>query len=597
MKILGIYWGLSSTAALFVDNEIKSAVSEERFTRTKNDDVFPEHSIRYVLEANGLKPDDLDGVAIASNEQYLPYSLLRKARWSIDDYVKEQTDRWRPKIYEGREVSDLEVFADRIDRSLYPSDYWAADRAGLEKQIKTFSEDRRRIMADFLNIDASRVHTILHHRGHAYYGYYSSPFRGENVLSMTMDGWGDDSNGSIGIFKPDGGFEFKLVTRNCNIARIYRYTTLILGMKPNEHEYKVMGLAPYGKDRIAQKPYEVFKETLVVDGLDFKWNVEPKDSYFWFRERLMGCRFDGIAAGLQRWTEELLTQWVANAVEHFGIRKVVLSGGASMNIRANGKIGELPGVADLFVGGSGSDESLALGSAFCLAEDLNRLKGQPPAPASIPYLEQLYLGPDADRAAEQTAVAAMDPARYAIEEGAEPERIAGLLASGKILARCAGRMEFGQRSLGNRSILADPTLPDVINIINAAIKNRDFWMPFAPVVLDVHANRYILNPKNLRSPHMTIGFETTPAGWNEMRAGCHPADRSARAQILTRAANPGLYAILEAFYAATGRAALINTSFNLHGYPIVNTPTEALDVLERSGLDGLILNHFLVLKK
>ena len=105
MKILGIYWGLSSTAALLVDNEIKSAVSEERFTRVKNDDIFPEKSIRYVLEANGLTAADLDGVAIASNEQYMPYSLLKKSRWSIDDYVREQTDRWYPRIYEGRDVT------------------------------------------------------------------------------------------------------------------------------------------------------------------------------------------------------------------------------------------------------------------------------------------------------------------------------------------------------------------------------------------------------------------------------------------------------------------------------------------------------------
>lgn len=597
MKILGIYWGLSSTAALLIDNEIKSAVSEERFTRVKNDDVFPKESIRYVLEANGLRAQDLDGVAIASNDQYLPYSILQKSRWSIEDYVREQTDRWYPRIYEGAEVSDLDVFADKINRGLYPESYWAKTTDGLKDQVETFSEDRKKIFSDFLEIDPVKIQTILHHKAHAYYAYYSSPFRGEDVLCMTMDGWGDGANGSIGVFDQAGEFRFELETANCNIARIYRYITLVLGMKPNEHEYKVMGLAPYGKDRIAQKPYEVFKETLVVDGLDFKWNVEPKDSYFWFRDRLQGCRFDGIAAGLQRWAEELLTEWVANSVEHFGIGKLVLSGGASMNIRANGKIAELPGVKDLFVGGSGSDESLALGSAFCLAEDLHKKAGDAWQAERVPYLERLYLGPEADLATEQEAVDGLDPNKYGIESGIDSARVAELLASGKILARCAGRMEFGQRSLGNRSILADPTEPDVITTINAAIKNRDFWMPFAPVVLDSHAEHYVDNPKNLKSPHMTIGFESTNTGWDDMRAGCHPADRSARAQILTEQANPGLYAILTEFKKQTGRAALINTSFNLHGFPIVNTPVEAIDVLERSGLHGLILNHFLILKK
>jgi carbamoyltransferase len=597
MKILGIYWGLSSTAALLIDNQIQSAVSEERFTRIKNDDVFPQESIRYVLEANGLTADDLDGVAIASNEQYLPYSILQKSRWSIEDYVREQTDRWYPRIYEGAQVSDLDVFGEKINRGLYPENYWAKSPEGLKAQIESFSGDRKKIFADFLNVDETKVRTILHHKAHAYYAYYSSPFRSRDVLCMTMDGWGDDANGSIGVFDEHGEFRFELETANCNIARIYRYATLILGMKPNEHEYKVMGLAPYGKERIAQKPYEVFKETLVVDGIDFKWNVEPEDSYFWFRDRLQGCRFDGIAAGLQRWAEELLTEWVANAVDRFGVSRVVLSGGASMNIRANGKIAELPGVEQLFVGGSGSDESLALGSAFCLAEELHGERGTKWRAQDVPYLERLYLGPQADQNTEQAAVGALKPELYDVISGVDSARVARLLADGKILARCAGRMEFGQRSLGNRSILADPTVADVVGTINAAIKNRDFWMPFAPVVLDSEAPRYIQNPKRLQSPHMTIGFESTEEGWVEMRAGCHPADRSARAQILTEQANPRLYSILVEFKRITGRGALINTSFNLHGFPIVNTPAEAIDVLERSGLDGLILNHYVVLKK
>jgi carbamoyltransferase len=176
-------------------------------------------------------------------------------------------------------------------------------------------------------------------------------------------------------------------------------------------------------------------------------------------------------------------------------------------------------------------------------------------------------------------------------------RIAELLREGKILARCAGRMEFGQRSLGNRSILADPSDLRVKEKINAAVKSRDFWMPFAPVILDKYVHRYLLNPKNLESPHMTIGFDTTVEGYEAMIAACHPADRTARAQILYRHTNPELYAVLEAFEALTGRGGLLNTSFNLHGHPIVNTPAEAIFVLENSGLDGVILNDYLILKR
>jgi carbamoyltransferase len=199
--------------------------------------------------------------------------------------------------------------------------------------------------------------------------------------------------------------------------------------------------------------------------------------------------------------------------------------------------------------------------------------------------------------AEKTATESLDVTRYDVEKNPTPDRIAALLQEGKILARCAGRMEFGQRALGNRSILADPGNLVVKERINAAIKSRDFWMPFAPVVLDSYADRYLINPKKLESPHMTLGFETTPEGYAAMIAACHPADRTARAQILRRETNPVLYSILEAFERKTERGALLNTSFNLHGHPIVNTPAEAVFVLENSGLDGLVMNHYLILKK
>ena len=166
-----------------------------------------------------------------------------------------------------------------------------------------------------------------------------------------------------------------------------------------------------------------------------------------------------------------------------------------------------------------------------------------------------------------------------------------------ILARCVDRMEFGQRSLGNRSILADPVQTNVKERINAAIKNRDFWMPFAPIILDTFSSIYLNNPKNLSSPYMTLAFDTTPIGYECMIAACHTADRTARPQILERHANPALYDLLHDFSLLTGRGALLNTSFNLHGYPIVNNPVEALYVFKNSQLDGLLLNNYLIMKQ
>jgi carbamoyltransferase len=157
-------------------------------------------------------------------------------------------------------------------------------------------------------------------------------------------------------------------------------------------------------------------------------------------------------------------------------------------------------------------------------------------------------------------------------------------------------MEFGQRALGNRSIIADPSNILIKEKINSAIKNRDFWMPFAPIVLDTYAEQYLVNPKKIDSPHMTIGFQTTDLGYKKMIAACHPADKSARPQILEKKHNPKLYEIIEEFSYIKNCGAILNTSFNLHGYPIVNTAKDAFYVFENSDLDALQLNNFLIKK-
>ena len=171
-----------------------------------------------------------------------------------------------------------------------------------------------------------------------------------------------------------------------------------------------------------------------------------------------------------------------------------------------------------------------------------------------------------------------------------------MLYDGNIIARSVGKMEFGQRSLGNRSILADPSKLDVKEKINSAIKNRDFWMPFAPVILDSYSEKYLINPKNIKSPYMTLAFNTTQLGYDAMKAACHPSDRTCRAQILYKTSNVELYNLLDEFESISGRGALMNTSFNLHGYPIVNSPKDAVYVFENSDLDCLALNNYLIKK-
>jgi carbamoyltransferase len=598
MKILSLYLNMPSSAALYSDGKVIAATHEERFTRAKNDEVFPENAIRYCLNEAGITSADLDAVAIASFVAPFDDLVVRRSQWTTEDYLKEQHLRWKPYLIgKNANLPPLaELFSDHLTLDMYPASYWKKNLNAPDRNHK-YAKDREQIVADFLKIPVSKIMRIDHHRCHAAYSYYASAWRGEKVLALTIDGLGDNLNATIGVFDEAGDYKRKYESNEANIGRIYRYMTLLLGMKPNEHEFKVMGLAPYGKAKHAQKALDVFKSTLYVEGIEFKWRVKPTDSYFWFKEQLEGVRFDNIAFALQTWVEELLMEWVQNAVNKFGIHKVVIAGGVAMNIKAMGKIANLPGVTDLFIGGSASDESMAISAGICLAEDLTRKAGYQWDSSNVASLPHLYLGPSSTAKQEATLILGLDQSIYQVSRSPTPKQIAELLRDGKILARCAGRMEFGQRSLGNRSILADPSDLRVKDKINAAIKSRDFWMPFAPVMMDKYVHRYILNPKKLESPHMTIGFETTAEGFDAMIAACHPADRTARAQILHHDANPELYAILEAFETITGRGALLNTSFNLHGHPIVNTVSEALFVFENSGLDGLILNDYLISKK
>lgn len=599
MKILSIYQGLPASVAILVDNEIVAAVQEERFTRIKNDEEFPRKSIEFCLKAAGIDADELDAVAIASFDSPFDDQLVRKSQWTVADYLAEQHLRWKPYLVDNIDSvprSLLEIFPDKIDLNMYPEQFWK-ELYNEDDRQNLFLHRRLDLFADHLQIERERVRCVDHHRAHSYYSYYASSFRHEPILALTIDGWGDGMNATIGTFDSDGTFLRHFATDQCALGRIYRYMTLLLGMKPNEHEFKLMGLAPYGREEHGQKALKVFRETLQVDGIGFTWDVEPTDSYFWFRERLEGVRFDCVAWALQTWVEELTLKWVGNCIREFGISKVVLSGGVAMNIKAMGRLAELPELADLFIGGSAGDESLAIGSAFCLAEDLVRSSQGDWHSSSVQSLPHLNLGPEATKEAESKVVEDLDPDLFSIETNPEPSRIGQLLADGLVLARCVGRTEFGQRALGNRSILADPINLEVKERINAAIKNRDFWMPFAPVLLDTYVDRYLVNPKRISSPHMTIGYQTTTDGYEAMKAACHPADHSARPQILLELANPGLYRILEAFENLTTRGALLNTSFNLHGSPIVNSPSDALHVFLNSDLDGLILGHYLILRK
>jgi len=600
MKILSIIWELCSTAAVMVDGKIIASASEERFSRKKNDESYPKQAVEYVLKQAGLTPDDLDVVALAG-ERFDPKAILTRkySGWTVRDRLREQRDYWYPRMYEGLEVSYLDVFKDKLDVTQYPYEwepvlsFLRRIRYSDEEANAFFQAFRRGVVSRHLGVDPARVVFPHHHRCHAYYAYYASPIRKDPTLILTADAWGDDMNASVSL--AEGGKIRRLShSNNFNLARLYRSMTLLLGMKADEHEYKVMGLAGYAKPEHFQGPLKVFRDTMYVDGLGFNYFNVPPDLYVYFRDRLEGYRFDAIAGALQRYVEEILVAWVRNCLKATGARRLCFGGGIAMNVKAMMEVAKLDGVDEMFVCPSPSDESLAMGACYVAMHDKCEAQGVDPRKVLLP-LENAYLGLDLDADEVREAIGRLaDDNRYVITEKAEAGHIARSIASGKIVGRCVGRSEFGARALGNRSILADPRRLDVVQKINEKVKIRDFWMPFAPSILEERAADYLVNPKSLQAPYMTVVFETTPAAHRDLRAALHQADMTCRPQVVSRAANPAYYALIREFERLTGVGGLLNTSFNIHGEPIVQAAADAVDVLERSGLDALVLGDVFI---
>jgi carbamoyltransferase len=580
-----------------VDGSIEACVSQERFSRKKNDESYPLDAVNSVLDTVGISPKELDLVVIAG-ERFDPLAILchKNSNFSVKDRLREQTHYWYPKLYQKKDPFYLDVFKDKLDTSQYPGDWsevvkFLGDPGESDPNV-FFQDFRRRVVARHLGIDQKKIIFTHHHRAHGYYGYYGSPMKKDKTVILTADAWGDDMNASVSVAE---GREIKLISssQNFNLGRIYRYITLLLGMKPDEHEYKVMGLAPYAKERYYQDALKVFKDTLFVDGLGFGYHQIPGDLYFYFKEKLDGVRFDSIAAAIQKYAEDILVQWTTNALKNTGSKRVCFGGGVFMNIKALMEIAKIPQLKEMFVCPTPSDESLAIGSLYVAMHDICLSRKDDPRDYLKP-LKNAYLGPQADNQDIGKAIKIARSKGYKIKAEVDLGYVAKLLAKGKIIGRCFGRSEFGARALGNRSILADPRDLNVVKIINEKVKCRDFWMPFAPSVLDNKEHVYFVNPKHLQAPYMTIAFNTYPAAWKDLKASIHQYDLTGRPQVVKKETNPQYYELLNEFEKLAGVGALLNTSFNLHGEPIVQTPEDALSVFQRTELDALLLDGYLI---
>lgn len=370
-------------------------------------------------------------------------------------------------------------------------------------------------------------------------------------------------------------------------------------MKPLEHEYKIMGLAAYTEEKYYKDVYDtIFKDLIWIDWLNWKSKIPTNRAYRYFRDKFYGIRFDNIAWALQHMTEELVLEWIQNAIKKTGIRNIATSWGVFMNVKLNKRIQEADFIDHVYFMPSCGDESNVIGGTF---QALISKSGK-----DIPAINTMYSGIINSDEQVRSFVKQFDAGKYDIQD-IDPKQssnvIADLLAEFKIVWVVRWAWEWWARSLCNRAILANASDLKSFHTVNDMIKMRDFWMPFAPVILEEWAEKYIkdwgkLKPKSNEShQYMISAVDSTPLAQEHLRAAIHQKDKTLRPQLINETNNPWMMSVLKNFEKKTGISGMMNTSLNIHGYPLVGTLEQALFTLENSGLQYMLLGDTLIKKK
>jgi len=560
--LLGIVDGITDAgAALFVDDRLVAAVNEERLTRRKLKGGFPARSIEAVLRLGGVAARDVGTVAVAGIAT--PSVATRLFRGLQERLAPTAGVVFAPPAPPLIRLADFARYRLKLTTNRPRSLLGRAEKALAGRVL------RRELGRPFAR---ARLAFVDHHEAHASTAFFASPF--ERALVVTADSLGDGS--SLTVSRGEGTRLERLFAASpfVSFGTFYAIVTRWLGFEPYRHEGKVTALAASGDARRVPVPFPFRFDghTLSYDG---KWGLE---AWRWLG-RLDGCAREDVAAWLQAAVEEGILSIVRRHVALAGIRDLCLAGGLFANVRLNLRLLEDAGIERLFVFPHMGDGGLAVGAVLAHL--------RPPGWALPP----IFLGPDAPKALCRAALDGL-----AFTEPGDPEtEVAALLAQGKVVGRCVGRMEFGPRALGNRSVLAEARDPHVKDILNRRLGRSEF-MPFAPVTLAEGAAERIEDLARARdcARHMTLAFRTKAPLVAEAPGAVH-TDGTARCQVATREEHAGLHRILEAYARRTGLRTLVNTSFNRHEEPIVCTPSEAVDTFRRGGLDALQLGPFLAL--
>jgi carbamoyltransferase len=582
MLIIAIHPGHNATVGLINDGRVVGLLSQEKVDNIKNSANFPIQAAQALLEECGFSWNDIAEVAIAGRDVFPSYCY---------DYLFDRKNVIQSRLSPiGKSFRSLErgalgrmlpgVF--RIARGRRKAELINSGRAELKKRLANTP------------LSGRPVTYVDHHQCHAYSSYYGLRRDDAPAIIFTADGSGDDACATVSVVRNGRVDRIAQTDPSASLGGIYSNTTYFLGMRILEHEYKVMGLAPYCKGYEKDVYERIFAPAIWLDPdnpLLFKSKVDTSKFYDYLVERAVGERFDNIAGAVQMLLEERFIEWIRAGIARTGIRNVYTGGGVFMNVKLNKRIQEIDEVDRVHFLPSSGDESNPIGAGYALA----LARGDTPKP-----LDDLYLGISygRDALAEFIDRIGLRNEHEVVEHGDIETRIATLLAEREIVARFSGRCEWGARSLGNRAILAHPSHMESFYVLNDLVKARDFWMPFAPSILDTDANRYLENyrPDKNHAPYMITAYKASPRGQIDLRAAMHQADHSIRPQVLTSHGNPEFYRLIAAFKALTGVGAVLNTSLNLHGYSLVATPAQAIQTLEQSGLRYLALGPFLIKK-
>ena len=587
---IGIHIGHNASAALMIDGKIKYCLQEERFAKIKNFCGFPVQSLTFLEQYSKSKNIKIDETGISSKQIslfMLKYPLNHF--FSVKEYHNFYGKDFYGKILQGKSISN---YIRNLSKDKRFKNYKSIYSNVSDKNILESSVNYRKVTLNYLRNNhpfiSNKINFFDHHTCHAYYGRFAINSKNrEKSCTVIIDSYGDRNNQTLWIDDGKGNLRNILKNNQCEIARIYKFVTLILNMKPEEHEFKVMGMAPYGNKKYYIEIYEhVFNDILKFDGLKIIHKKRPKDLYNYLKTKLSNYRFDNISAALQYYTEKIILELLKKINKKYRINNFYFSGGVAMNVKMYNSFIKEKFIKKLYNAPSGSDESLSMGACYFLNRNN---KSFPLNSASIgsPLIDISKIEKKLLRYKR----------KIKIKKNVSPKYIAKLLQNNEIIAIAQGNEEFGARALGNRSIIANPSDWSNIIKINAKIKNRDFWMPFAVTILKQHHKMFIQNSKGLESLFMNLSFDTISKNYDKIKAGCHPYDKTVRPQILDQTSNKNFFDIINEFYKLTKIPAVLNTSLNLHGHPKSSDLSSVLNTFFKSELNYLYIENKILIKK